>query len=118
MNMAVLRLGGACDFDSNSNNDLSDGNVAIVAAAAAAGEIVPFYNLDATEREGVLFIDLRQPVPSERTHLEGEALHWELGTTHNGIWNDAPGDEALGPMVRAVVACAIELVPGWACRVE
>jgi pimeloyl-ACP methyl ester carboxylesterase len=118
LNMAVLRIGGECGFGSDANDDLSDRNQAILAVVAGAGGIVPFYNLDATDREGVLFIDLRQPVPSDRTHLAGEVLHWQLATTHNGIWNQAPGDASLGPVVRAVVGCAIALLPGRDCLIE
>jgi pimeloyl-ACP methyl ester carboxylesterase len=118
LNMAVLRIAGDCGFGSDANDDLSDRNQAIIAAVSGAGAVVPFYNLDATDREGVLFIDLRQPVPSDRTHIAGEVLHWQLATTHNGIWNHAPADETLGPVVRTVVGCAIALLPGRDCHIE
>lgn len=116
VNLTLLRIGGDCSFNSRSTQDLSDGNSSLLRVAATAAGIVPFYNLDATRPEGVLFVDIREPVPGGRTHLDGETLHWRLDATHNGIWNSAPRDEVLATVVHAAVACAIEGVER--CRLE
>jgi pimeloyl-ACP methyl ester carboxylesterase len=116
VNLTALRIGGECSFNSRSTQDLSDGNSDLLRVAETAAAIVPFYNLDATNREGFLFFDLRQPVPGDRTHLDGEAIHWAFATSHNGLWNSAPVDEIHGPAIRQALTCAIELVPGVRCQ--
>ena len=116
VNLTALRIGGGCSFNSKSTQDLSDGNSNLLSVARTAAAIVPFYNLDATDRESVFFLDIRQAVPTDRTHLDGEAIHWQLGASHNGLWNTTPGDLKDGPIIRAAIVCAVELVPGVRCQ--
>ncbi len=116
VNLTALRIGGDCSFNSKSTQDLSDGNSHLLRVAETAAGIVPFYDLDATDREGVLFIAIRQAVPSDRTHLEGEVIHWQFGASHNGLWGSAPTDEVIGAAVRQAVTCAIEVLPASRCQ--
>ncbi len=116
VNLTALRIGGDCSFNSKSTQDLSDGNSNLLRVAETAAGIVPFYDLDATDREGVLFLNIRQAVPSDRTHLDGEVIHWQFGASHNGLWNNAPTSEVTGPAIQQAITCAIEVVPASRCQ--
>ena len=52
VNLSILRVIGDCSFNSASHQDLSDSNDALLAVAAPVARQIPFYNLNATKKEG------------------------------------------------------------------
>lgn len=110
LNLEVLRVAGAmtggCPFDSHSISDMQDGNTPVMRTAAGAAQVIPFYNLDATDKEGFL-VAIRQAVPGDRTKLAGEIANWSIAAGHSQLWEDPPFAKAGGPGVREMVACGL-----------
>lgn len=97
-------VSGGCGRNTRSVRDLADTDNPVAVMASAAAHAVPFYNLDATDREGPAF-GIREAVPSVSTHLDGERANWQVATTHTPIWNLPPVSAVHD--VRQLVACAL-----------
>ncbi len=114
VNLSILRVVGDCSFNSASLQDLSDRNGSLLDVAERAALSVPFYNLNATKKEGPT--GLREAVPGSRTHLDGEEANWNIDANHDELWTDGAADSEDAGAVRALVVCAISLTPGEACE--
>lgn len=119
LNLDVLALssaiGDGCGGGSKSMRELSDGDNEVTRIAAGAGQVLPFYNLDATEKEGPLF-GIRQAVPGGNTRLDGEVVNWKVGTSHSGLWSSDTKASA-GTMEKGrMVACGIALIAPSQCE--
>lgn len=119
LNLDVLALSGAigdgCSGGSKSMRELSDGDNEVIRLAAGAAHVVPFYNLDATEKEGPFF-GIRQAVPGGNTHLDGEVVNWKVDTNHSGLWGSETKARA-GTMDKGrMVACGIALIAPAECE--
>lgn len=119
LNLDVLALSGAigdgCSGGSRSMRELSDGDNEVIRVAAGAGRVLPFYNLDATEKEGPFF-GIRQAVPGGNTHLAGEVVNWKVDTDHSGLWSSETKARA-GTMDKGrMVACGIALIAPAECE--
>ncbi|MGI8925156.1 MAG: hypothetical protein ACR2HN_00750 [Tepidiformaceae bacterium] len=117
VNLTLLRMagnmGGGCDFDSEAMHDLEDGGNPVLKVARVAAGAVPMYTIDSTKKDDYLRV-LRQAVPGDRTHIEGERMHEAVDEDHQSVWTNAgQGRSAAGKA--ALLRCALAAGDAVSC---